>query len=440
MSTDPIILLHVSDIHFRHKRSGTSYDLDNDLRNELLRDAKTLKGTLGEVTGIVVTGDIAFAGKKEEFEIASIWLDELANCVSCPPEHIWIVPGNHDVDRSAVDGSPMIQTVHKSIRSESDKDLTTVLERFLSQKARDAGHLFEPLEAYRAFADTYGCPTSPECAHWSDDIVLNDQSKLRLVGLNSVIVSNADDDENANRLIINEGQLSFPTEDGVEYLSLCHHPIDWLRNRDNIENKITNRVRIQLFGHKHKHKVRNLDGKSVSVVAGATHPDRSEDNWLPRYNALSILVDKSEGVRKMEVRVYPRVWRDDQKFGPDYNSCGDNGNAFTKSTFVLPEWSAPAVQHAAEPQLTETSNEELRAVKPEKQLVHKFLALPFPKQMEIMVSLSLLEENDHELRKYELFRHIIRRAQETSKLEALWNKVETASDGNQTGHNPFAGR
>ena len=96
--SDPIVLIHLSDIHFRKRDSGSAYDLDMDLRNELLRDAIRMKDELGVITGIVITGDIAHAGKKEEFNTAAAWLNELADNIDCESENIWIVPGNHDID------------------------------------------------------------------------------------------------------------------------------------------------------------------------------------------------------------------------------------------------------------------------------------------------------------------------------------------------------
>ena len=62
MATGLIILVHLSDIHFSKRHSGGVYDLDADLRNELERDAEQMHGQLGSIHGLLITGDIAFAG------------------------------------------------------------------------------------------------------------------------------------------------------------------------------------------------------------------------------------------------------------------------------------------------------------------------------------------------------------------------------------------
>ena len=53
----------------------------------------------GFVDAILVGGDIAFKGSPAEYKVARAWLLELARQCGCPPEGIYVVPGNHDVDR-----------------------------------------------------------------------------------------------------------------------------------------------------------------------------------------------------------------------------------------------------------------------------------------------------------------------------------------------------
>ena len=69
-----IAFIHLSDIHFR-KSSGNRADIDADLRNAILMDIKyNAKAYLSNVKGILVGGDVAFAGQREEYDIAK-WSD-----------------------------------------------------------------------------------------------------------------------------------------------------------------------------------------------------------------------------------------------------------------------------------------------------------------------------------------------------------------------------
>src|SRR6266536_4738435 len=94
MSIDSLRLLHLSDIHFKK----LDFDIDHDLRNQLQRDVKELAEGKGSVQGVLITGDVAFSAKPEEYEIALDWLEKLCGQIHCPSSNVWTIPGNHDVD------------------------------------------------------------------------------------------------------------------------------------------------------------------------------------------------------------------------------------------------------------------------------------------------------------------------------------------------------
>jgi hypothetical protein len=77
-----MLLLHLSDIHFREGEVGTAMDPNAHLRSELLRDAVAQCERIGAVPdAILVSGDVAFAGNPDKYAYALSWLDEL--CRSC---------------------------------------------------------------------------------------------------------------------------------------------------------------------------------------------------------------------------------------------------------------------------------------------------------------------------------------------------------------------
>src|SRR4051812_30024910 len=96
------LFLHLSDIHFS-RQDHDPYDLDKDLRNQLALDAQIVVKGLGNVTAILVTGDIAFSGIEPQYKVASQWLNSLADLLGCHPKVILVTPGNHDVDRGCYD-------------------------------------------------------------------------------------------------------------------------------------------------------------------------------------------------------------------------------------------------------------------------------------------------------------------------------------------------
>ena len=101
-----IRLLHFSDIHFKSPEcNNLDTDPNTSIRDKLSLDIQQ-RCSLDDknVDAILITGDIAFAGKQEEYDTASNWIDQLCEETGCKKEDVYVVPGNHDVDRFEASG------------------------------------------------------------------------------------------------------------------------------------------------------------------------------------------------------------------------------------------------------------------------------------------------------------------------------------------------
>lgn len=99
MEQRPLTFVHLSDIHFSKDLSDVSkYDLDSGLRHAIMRDLKHLRPQFHQFDGVLISGDIAYAGKLEEYQTAITWLNEIAAALAFDPGQVWCVPGNHDVE------------------------------------------------------------------------------------------------------------------------------------------------------------------------------------------------------------------------------------------------------------------------------------------------------------------------------------------------------
>jgi 3',5'-cyclic AMP phosphodiesterase CpdA len=101
-----MLILHLSDIHFRHPICNTDRDPDRPFRTRLMQDARARVKTLGSVDAILVGGDIAFAGKPEEYGAALEWLYELADACECDRTRIFVIPGIPTVSAILAPRSP----------------------------------------------------------------------------------------------------------------------------------------------------------------------------------------------------------------------------------------------------------------------------------------------------------------------------------------------
>lgn len=451
MAPDRLLFLHLSDIHFCRRRDE-GYDLNSDLRNELERDVSRLRDKLGDAAAILVTGDIGFSGKADEYKIASDWLKTLAELAGCRSENVWTTPGNHDVDRSVVSGSAVLEDMHRNLRPNDPAAVDENLDRYL-QDPIASEWLFRPLQKYNDFASGFGCQIGPSRLVWTQDLALNDGSTLRLRGLNSTLVSDHRDRVTTGKLILGSRQYLLRAEEGVEYLTLCHHPPQWLIDEDRADDALRARARIQLFGHKHRQRVMQIDN-TVRLAAGAVHPDTTEREWQPRFNVLCVSVSSSNEQRTLQVEVHPRVWSDtDLRFVADRDADGMDIRGYS---LPIPAWAAPGprareataqglIAEAASPAFSEPLTRRIEAgegtpMDPTRRLTYRFLGLPYHDRMAIANELDLLRDEDKGLQDADLFARFFRRAFERSLLEKLWAAVERRHDDGNPQDNPFSGR
>ena len=87
--------LHVSDFHIR---SGDPYDRDVVLR-ALIKSVENYRAGGRAPDLLFATGDIGYSGKTEEYRAATVFFDDLREAAGVEKHRLFVVPGNHDVDR-----------------------------------------------------------------------------------------------------------------------------------------------------------------------------------------------------------------------------------------------------------------------------------------------------------------------------------------------------
>lgn len=428
---EKLVLVHLSDIHFTRESNASVHDLDRNVRNELVLDATSVASALGSVTGVLVTGDIAFSGTELEFDHATNWLRDFCRATGCPEESVWVVPGNHDVVRDKTKRK-LTRMLHRGVRDDGS-DVNKELREILSD-AQSAAALLEPLADYNKFAARFGCSISAEKHYWERNLTLACGTPVRLRGLTSALVSNGEDRRAA--MVLGEAQASIERAHGVLHLTLCHHPPDWLRDQDAVEDHLKSKVHIQLFGHKHSQRLDEVNGK-VRLAAGAMHPDRREGGWLPTYNFLVIARQDND---RIGLRVYQRQWHQpdtrfvawrDPSTGKDHREFFFSGlptptNFDPHSTTHHQEEGAVVVASAPSAVVASPTTEKDDPVSPNyaRRLAYRFLTLPFRHQIAIANKLDVLTDTDRTLGDEALFRLLFKRAEERALLGKLWAETE----------------
>ena len=309
----PTAFVHLSDIHFGQE-VGSELFIHDDVKDRLIDDAADLVMNLagGQAAGLIITGDIAYSGKHEEYQRAGEWLDRLTEAIGCEKTAVQIVPGNHDIDRDGISSGCQLMLDQIIAGGESK------LDEFLADEL-DREVLYGRFAAYRKFAEAYDCPLDKVGGLASDrKLELATGRVLRFIGLNSALVCSAHDQK--GRLLLGARQHVLPSNLGEELVVLCHHPLNWLQDSEDARRYIRSRARVFMCGHEHKPSVKmeavRNDGDLVMLSAGATVPPKVEGGYNYAYNLL--IFDWDPFSDNMKMTILPRSWSpEDTRFDAD---------------------------------------------------------------------------------------------------------------------------
>lgn len=302
-------ILHFSDIHFGQEKNDLWAPHD-DVRAELLADlVKVQKDNLvgGRADLILIAGDIAQKGLEIEFKKAAEWLDEVKSVACTDDVIVRTVPGNHDVNLSALTQEG--QLVQDAIRSQTQLEQAyAYLEAIGDQKS---SWLSAKFADYQSFAFIYGSDL-PSFANPKTitHIDMEGGKGLRLIGLCTVLVSDKSDAR--GRMVLGRHQYGTPRDSRYEDIVLMHHPAEWLKDRMQAEPYLHSRARLLLTGHEHMPHMNRIERdngfEQIEIAAGAVTPPLGEDGYGYCYNWIELAWSADSPGAVLEVTLYPRRW------------------------------------------------------------------------------------------------------------------------------------
>ncbi|MDQ3807105.1 MAG: metallophosphoesterase [Thermoproteota archaeon] len=311
-----ITWLHVSDWH----QKGEDFDRQvvRDLLVKNINERAKIAPELAKIDFIIFSGDLAYHGKAEEYESAIVHffnpLLEATGLGDKGRERLFIVPGNHDVDRDAFELLPD-NLIEKLSTSES-------VAALLNDK-RKRRTLFEPMADYADFISRYlGSYQDLQ----DDDLDYCSIKRLEVGGksiailcLNSTWLSGHNKDikghvNDRGYLILGEPQIHTAltqTSDADMRIAVLHHPFEWLNefDRNRVEERLTTACHFILCGHQHIPQIKVTQGPGgdyIYIPAGASYDRRtpSDPRYANSYNFVSLNFDTGQGA------IYLRRWND----------------------------------------------------------------------------------------------------------------------------------
>ena len=267
-------ILHISDLHFGIENTKEISEA------ELIKRKTTLSKFIKNIKSfskknfnwkpdlIVITGDIGFAGKRQDYKLANKWLENLLSALEIPHEHLIICPGNHDrnikgLERDYPQDIEDSDEYWYNFKNEKNEirfnEFITFSKEFLKPLYLD--NQKQDLAGFRDIMDIrFLVLNSARYAIGGDD----DRGKLFL-GWPDV---NLMDKEN---LLINSNKF----DSSIITILIFHHPRECLHNQVINEfkshaatyNFLAERCHIILTGHTHAEKI----GQPLISGEGALH-------------------------------------------------------------------------------------------------------------------------------------------------------------------------
>lgn len=285
--------VHLADLNDLEHRLGEWKLGTASPKAVILADLVRLAHQTVRPDAIAVTGDIRL-DDDADYNGTSAFLQSIAAEFSLSSQHVFLVPGNHDVNLKVRD-----RNVDRLVRSMRDgqEALDDVL-----RAEQDRSLLERRFQSFLSCASAFG---SGDKLFWSERRLVRGTS-IRLIGFNTELLFAGTED---GKLRVGKEQLSLLAADKDELvIALSHHPFDPLYLAD------ANPARIELDGRAHVHLVSasyladvfpsGPDARCpITLGAGGRPRDGSPRNWT--YH-LGSIVESDNG--NINVRIWPRQW------------------------------------------------------------------------------------------------------------------------------------
>jgi predicted phosphodiesterase len=287
--------LHLSDLHFRESDSFDESvvltplfaDIENQIRDQALQPDL-----------IFVSGDIAFSSTPAQYKLAREFFKRLLSVTQLPKERLFIVPGNHDVDRTVL--TPLSTNVPQIL---VNRDITNGL----LGNEHDRVLVLRRFRHYRDLINKY-INRTPEFDHntfFYTHIIPHNDWRIGILELNSAWLAAGDKDE--SNLVLGERQVRTalaPVQSTDLRIALMHHPFTWLKPFEQNDSTVLLKEQCDFILHGHLHtpgmeQLSGLDDRAMVIAGGACYESRRERN---SYNFIQL--DLDAGVGTVHLRAY----------------------------------------------------------------------------------------------------------------------------------------
>ena len=286
--------LHLSDFHF-----GEAATLDQENCFEALkRQLRRLCDEGLQPDLVFVTGDLTYRGTGAEFSKVEVRLADLAACMALTDRERWfVVPGNHDVERSRIGFGDAAMLA--GLREQQD------VERLFGDAAA-MKILGRRLQEFYAFTGRFlGADRAWQVRKpWRSERITMRGVEIGILQLNSSWASGREQEN--GHLVTGEAQV----EDALSAvrgaalrIALVHHPLWQLRewDFDSVRELLGSQrgVGFLLRGHRHQNRLGELARPHDGFFELATGASYTRDKYYTGFQLVDLDLDAGQAMVRM---------------------------------------------------------------------------------------------------------------------------------------------
>lgn len=273
--------VQLSDLHFNFVDYETKDNYDSDkLKSELIKALSSLGG----IDFVTVTGDCLYRFNESEESKKSLknFSKEIADSCGIKKSQIYLVPGNHDVNRDDTKRSEAI----KKVLSKKDVDVT---DTDLSKLGNYGYDKFKIIHR-----DITGRNYNPNS--------VIERDKYNIINIDTCLTSFCDDEE--GKLLCALPKIKDRNnKDKKLNIVIMHHGFDCFKNSFSNRFQIwceDNNIDIVLCGHSHIAGIRTLDAVSTNIKQFTCGAALVDDYAIPSF----YVYDYDESFEKITVSLF----------------------------------------------------------------------------------------------------------------------------------------
>lgn len=350
-------ILHISDLHLGKEGQGVdAWRMQRVLGKAWLENLRTIAAD-GKPDIVCFTGDLAQSGKAQQYAAAGNFLDACLGALGVGREALFLVPGNHDVDRS-------IKTAAWRKLREAAWHNPSGLSKWMAGGKAPFGFygtwreaILARQQAFRTWQAEFFAPRQPLSSQslLGQRFSLNVKHiSLHLIALDSAWL--AGDENDQGKLRLGEEQIMHLLRDqhgqplpGLKIV-LLHHPLSELADEDHAQ-RLLRECGADLILHGHVHKARQVRwqplGDAASLLISAAGCLYEKDSYPNSLRVLDLEWEQEAQPQMRLLQIWQRVWSQEGHWHDDDAWHKDSRQGRLRFTGKAAEDAPPAPTYKA---------------------------------------------------------------------------------------------